>query len=162
MASKKDCVMRLLEVTLEEAFEAASVACLVLCHFVNSVVDSVETFCLGTLSDFHLAIAGTAFCLSTLLEVGLGVPYAVANEFGETACVVSLFESIALESLCDFGIALTVCLARHSEIHTNLSAFAFKVSLQAIHDVLGATFGNADDVFGNIYALFLSFYFLKL
>ena len=56
----------------------------------------------------------------------------------------------------------TVCLTRHSEIHTNLSAFAFKVSLQAIHDVLGATFGNADDVFGNIYALFLSFYFLKL
>ena len=162
ITGKWNCVIGLLEITLEETFKAASVACFVFCHFVNSVVDSIQTFSLGALGDFHLAVAGTAFCFCTLFEVGLGVPYAVANELGEAAGVVCLFESIALECFGDFGIALTVCLTRHGEIHAHLGAFAFEVSLQTFHDVFGATFGNADDVFGDIYALFLSFYFLEL
>ena len=155
----RDC---LLEVALQEAFEAASMACFVLSHFVTGVVDGVKSFCLCAFCNFHLAVACSAFCFGTLLKVGLGVPYALAEEFGEAAGVVSLLKGIALEGFCDFGIAFAVGLARHGEVHADLGAFAFEVSLQSVPDVLGATFGHADDVLGNVYACFVFLNFLEL
>ena len=81
-------------------------ASLVAGHLVNGVVDSVEVELLGTLGDAGLVLAGTGLSVHTLLQVGLGVPNHVAEEFGKLAGVLGLFPSVALESLSDFGVAL--------------------------------------------------------
>ena len=129
---------------------------------MNGVVDGVKSFGLCALCDFHLAVACSAFCFGTLLKVGLGVPYALAKEFGEAAGVVGLFKGIALEGFCDFGIAFAVSLARHGEVHTHFGAFAFEVSLQSGPDIIGAALGYTDDVLGNVYACFVFLNFLEL
>jgi len=136
------------EVALEEAFEALAVACLVLSHLMHGVVDSIEVESLSLLGNFHLTCAGTSLGFHALLEVCLGVPNTFANQFGETAGVVSLFESITLESFSDFGIALAVGLAAHGQIHAYLGAFAFEVGLQAFPYFGITTLGNADLMFG--------------
>ena len=150
------------EIALEQAIKAATVASFVLCHFMHGVVDSVEAFSLCALSDFHLASGSAALSFCTLLKVGLGVPYAFADEFSETACMVSFLKSIALESLSDFGIAFAIGLASHCEVHAHFGAFAFEVSLQAHHDVFGATLSYADHVLCYIYFFSVLSYFFKL
>ena len=98
------------EIALQQSGKASTVASLVLGHFVNGVVDGIESGSLGVLGNTELVLAGSGLSGSTLLEVGLGVPNALAEQLGKAAGVVGLFESIALESLCNFGIALAVGL----------------------------------------------------
>ena len=79
---------------------------LVLGHLVDGVVDGVIAELLGADRDGELALAGAALGLHALLDIGLGVPYHLAEEFGDAGGVVGLFESIALEGVGNLGIAL--------------------------------------------------------
>ena len=110
--------------------------CLVLRHFVNGVVDSVKTGSLGVLCDAELVLASADLCCDACLKVRLRVAQNVAEELSELACVLCLLESIALVSLCNFRIALTVCLARHGEIHSDLCAFAVEMCVQILDHLL--------------------------
>ena len=56
---------------------------LVLSHLMNSVVDSIEASSLGILSDAELIFASTSLSSSTLLQVSLGVPYALAQQLSK-------------------------------------------------------------------------------
>ena len=116
---------------------------LVLRHLVDGVMDCivVELLCLG--SDGELALACTSLSLNAFLKIGLGIPYYITEKLCEFGSMLGLFESISLESLCDFRIALTLCLTAHCQIHADLSALAGEMSLQTLMNLRVTTFGNA-------------------
>ena len=114
----------------------------VFCHFMHGVVDGVEVEFFGATSDAHLVFVGTCFGRHTFFEVGLGVPDALAEEFGKFGCVFGLFPRIALECFSDFGIAFAVCLA----LHADFAAFAVEVSRKIRDHLFVATFGHTDFV----------------
>ena len=58
--------------------------------------------------------------------------------------MICLLVSIALVSLGDLGVALTLCHTSHGQVHANLAALALKVCAQAIHDLLRNTLSLAD------------------
>ena len=105
---------------------------------MDSIV--VELLCLG--SDGELALACTSLSLNAFLKIGLGIPYYITEKLCKFRCVLGLFESISLESLCDFRIALTLCLAAHCQIHADFGALSHEVGLQTLMDLRVATFGN--------------------
>ena len=107
---------------------------------------SIEVEGLSLLGNSHLTFAGASLGFHALLEVCLGVPNTFTDKLCETAGVISLFESITLESLGYFGITFAVGLTAHGQIHTYLAAFAFEVRLQAFPYFGIAAFGNADYV----------------
>ena len=115
----------------------------VLGHFVDGVVDGVVAQLLGAGSDGELAFAGTGLGLIALLEVGLGVPDDLAEEFGDAGGMVGFFQRIAAEGLSDLGIALAVRLTAHGEIHTHLGAFAGEVLAEPGQDFGIHTLGDA-------------------
>ena len=137
------------EVAVEESFETATMAGLVASHLVYGVVDSVEVKFLGTLSNTSLVVASSALSVHALFEVGLRVPYAVAKEFCKFSSVLSLFPSVALERLSNFGIAFAVCLAAHGQVHTNFCTFAHEVVVEVLDHLFVTAFGNAKFVLGN-------------
>lgn len=132
---------------------------LILCHFVYCVVNGViaELFCAG--GDHELALAGSALCLSTLLEVGLGIPYDLSEKLRELGRMLGLLEGIALESLCDLWIALALGLAAHGEIHSYFGAFPVEMVVQAFHDFSILNLSVTEMVFtGPAETLFLHFH----
>ena len=133
----------LFEKSVVKTEEAGSVTGLVFRHLVDGVMDRivVELFCLG--SDGELALACTGLSLNAFLKIGLGVPYYITEKLCEFCSMLCLFESISLESLCDFRIALTLCLTAHCQIHAYLGALSHEVGLQALMNLRVATFGNA-------------------
>ena len=137
------------EVTVEEALEAAAVASFVFSHFVYGVMDGVETEFFSTACDAHLVFVSTSFSSHTLFEVCTGIPYALAEELSKFCSVLSFFECIALEGLCDFGIAFAVGLTAHCEVHANFTALAVEVSGKVFDHFLVAVFGYADFVLSN-------------
>lgn len=151
-----------LEIAVEQAFESATVASLVTCHFVYGVVDSVEVVLLSQTGDAGFVLASTAFSHHAFLKVGLGIPYHFANQFAELGSMLSLFPCIALESLGNFGIAFAVGLTAHGQIHTYLCALTVEVFLQALHNLFGATLSHAQFVSSyKFQALFLEFLELR-
>ena len=72
-------VILLAEIALQQTSETGTMTGLVLSHLVNGVVDSIETSSLGVLSNTELILASTSLGSSTLLQIGLGVPYALAQ-----------------------------------------------------------------------------------
>ena len=133
----------LFEKSVVKTQEAGSVTGLVLGHLVDGVMDSivVELLCLG--SDGELALACTSLSLNAFLKIGLGIPYHITEKLCEFCSMLGLFESISLESLCDFWIALTLGLTAHCQIHADLGALAGEMSLQTLMNLRVATFGNA-------------------
>ena len=128
----------------------------VLGHLVDGVVDGVVAEFLGADGDGELALAGAAFCLHALLDVGLGVPDDLAEEFGDAGGVVGLLEGIALECLGDLGIALAFRLAAHREVHSDLGAFTCKVVVETLHDLFILDLSVTELVLaGPVQALFL-------
>ena len=49
--------------------------------------------------------------------------------------MLSLFESVALESLCNFRIALAVRLAAHREVHADFGTFASEIIVERFHNL---------------------------
>ena len=94
------------EITLEQTCEATAMTSLILGHFMNSVMDGIKIRLLGIGSDAHLVGIGTGFGHHAFFKVGLGVPHAVSEQFGELRCMFSLFPSITLKCLGDFRISL--------------------------------------------------------
>ena len=95
-------------------------ACLILAHLMNSVMDSIEVLLLSESCDPHLVLACSLLSKHSLLNVGLGVPYALSEELSELSCMLSLLPCISLECLSDLRITLSVCLTAHSEVHSYL------------------------------------------
>ena len=116
---------------------------LVLRHLMHSVVDRIEASHLCVLSDTELILASTSLGSSALLQIRLGVPYNLAQQLSETRSMVSLLERIALESLGDLGITLTISLTSHSQILTHLAALTVKVCTQVVDHLLTYTLGLA-------------------
>lgn len=154
------CISLFLEIPVVKTLETSTVASLILCHLVNSVVDSVvvQLFCLG--SDGKFALAGAAFSLDSLLEVGLGVPNHVTEKFSKLGSVLSLLKCISLECLSDFRISFAVSLTAHGQVHADLAAFTGEIRLQTFVDLSVATFGNTDNVLASpsLGSIFLDFY----
>ena len=57
---------------------------LVLGHLMHSVVDCIEASSLGVLGNTELILASTSLCSSALLQVGLGIPYDLAQQLSKT------------------------------------------------------------------------------
>ena len=70
--SRWDDVLLFLEEAVVETLEALSVTGLVLGHFMNGVMDSVEVELFGTTCDAHLILVGTGLGSHAALEVLLG------------------------------------------------------------------------------------------
>ena len=49
--------------------------------------------------------------------------------------MLSLFESVALESLCNFRIALAVRLAAHREVHAHFGTFSSEIIMERLHNL---------------------------
>ena len=107
----------------------------VLGHLVDGVVDGVIAEGFGALGDGQFAFAGAAFGFCALLEVGLGVPDHLTEQFGDAGGVVGLLEGVAAEGVGHLRIALALGLAAHREVHAHLAAFAVEVVVQALHDL---------------------------
>ena len=103
---------------------------LVLGHLVNGVVNGVEVLLLRHAGQAHLVLAGAALGIHTFEQVGLGVPNDVADQFGKLRSVLGLLPGIALESLGDFGVALTIRLTSHRQVLSHLGTFAHEVVVQ--------------------------------
>ena len=138
-----------LEVAVVESFETFSVTSFVASHFVNGVVDGIEVEFFCTFCDACFVFAGTGFSVHALFEVGFGVPNDVTEEFGKLGSVFCFFPSVALESLCHFGIAFAVCLTRHGEIHSDFGAFSVEVSVEVFDHFFVAAFCYANFVFSH-------------
>ena len=100
----------LAEIAFQQASEALSVASLVASHLMNGVVDGVEVLLLSELGDAELVLAGTSLGSGTFLKVGLSVPNYLSEELGKLSSVLSLLKGVALESLSDLRVSLTVGL----------------------------------------------------
>jgi hypothetical protein len=108
----------------------------------------------------HLAIASTVLSIHSLVEIGLGIPNNLTDELRKLCCVLCLLPSIALESLSDLGITLTVSLTAHCKVHTHLGALAHKVILQTLPKLLIRAFAITQLVLGNEIELATIFYYL--
>ena len=122
---------------------------LVLGHLVHRIVHGVEVLLLGHARQTHLVFAGAALGIHAFVEVGLGVPDHLADQFGEFRSVLGFLPRIALVSLGDLGIALAVGLTAHSQIHAHLGALAHEVILQAFPQLLAGALAVADHVLRN-------------
>ena len=137
------------EVTLVEALEALAVACFVLGHLVYGIVHGVEVLLLGQASQAHLVLAGTALGVHALVEVGLRVPNHLADQLGELRGVLGLLPGVTLVGLGDLGIALTVGLTAHGQVHAHLGALAHEVVLQTLPELLAGALAVTDLVNGD-------------
>ena len=99
------------EVSLEKSLECSAVSCFVLCHLVNCVMNGVEVLRLGKLSDTELILACALLGKHSLLNVGLCVPDALSEKFGELCSMLGLLEGIPLEGIGNLRITFPVGLA---------------------------------------------------
>ena len=114
---------------------------------VFNIESGVETELFRLLRDFELAGAGAVFGFHALGQVGLRAGSDdFAEEFGELGGVFGLFERDALVGFGDLGIAFAVRDAAHGEVHADFGAFAGKVGVETIHDLLVVDFAVADAV----------------
>ena len=133
------------EVTVMQAFEAAAMTRFVLAHLVHRVVDGVEIELLREDGEVFLARACAVLGIDAHLEVLLrGVREDFAEELGEFCRMLSLFERVAFERLCDFRIPLAIGLAAHREVHADFGAFAREVLAQALDDLFIDALRDAD------------------
>lgn len=107
----------------------------VFCHLVHSVVDGVISQLLCAGGDCQLALACAGFGLSPLLEVGLGIPYNLSEEFCELGSVFSLLEGVAPERGGYSRVSLAVSLAAHCKVHSYLGTFSVEIVAEALHDL---------------------------
>ena len=116
-------------------------------------MDGIQVQGLCLLGQVHLAGAGTALGLGTHHQVLLGaVGHDLAQQLGKAGCMVSFLISVALVSLGDLGVALTLCHTGHGQVHADLAALTLKVGAQTVHDLLGHALCLADayNVLGDI------------
>ena len=130
----------------------------VLRHLVDGVVDGVVAEFLRLHGDGQLAFAGAGFGFVALLEVGLGVPDHLAEQFGDAGGMVGLLEGVALEGIGDFRITFAFSLTAHGKVHADFGAFSGKVFLKAGPDFRVAAFGHAEFMLAG--PLGLAFFFL--
>ena len=136
-----------LEVSVEKTLESLSVSCLVLCHFVNCVVDSVEVESLCLLCKVKLACGSAVLSFYALCEVLLGGRRNyLAEKLSELCSVLCLFPCSLLVVETYLGIALAVSGSCHCKVHADLCALAGEVSAQTLNDLLGNALelANAD------------------
>lgn len=93
-----------LEISVVESLESGAVACLVLAHLVYGVVDCVKVVLLCEPCDAEFVFACAVLCIHPLLDIGLGVPYALSEELSKFCSMLSLFPCISLEGLCNLDI----------------------------------------------------------
>ncbi len=148
----------LLEVTVVETLETLAVASLILAHLMNGVMDSVEVQLLSESRDTFLVFASTVLSCNSLLKIGLGIPDALTEELCELGGMLSLFESVSLESLCDLRISLSVCLTAHCKVHSDLSALTVEVCSESFDDLRIYIFSDTDPVLVSPGKFFLAFY----
>ena len=107
---------------------------LVASHLVNGVVNGVKVLSLSKLSDAELILASSCFSVHSLLKVSLSVPHHFTEQLGKLSGMLSLFPSVALKRLGDFGISFAVGLTTHCKVHTHLTALAIEVVFQTLKD----------------------------
>ena len=116
------------------------------CHLVNGVVDRIEVESLGTLCKVGLACGCAILGFNTHFEVLLGaVGYDFAEELSKLGCMLCFFKSCLLPIKSDLGIAFPVCDPCHRKIHTDFTALAVEVVLEALRH-----FGVVDDAVADV------------
>ena len=104
---------------------------------MDGIVDGIQVQGLCLLGQVHLAGAGTALGLGTHHQVLLGaVGHDLAQQLGKAGCMVSFLISVALVSLGDLGVALTLCHTGHGQVHTH-PAGAIREAYDAGHRIFG-------------------------
>ncbi len=139
----------LAEIAFVKTEETGTVAGFVLGHFVDGVVDGVIAQLLGLGGDGEFTFAGACLGLIALLEVGLGVPNHLTEQFGETCAVVCLFKGITSESLSNLRITFAVGLTAHCQIHADLGSLCHILGVKVFEHLITGAFGDADDMFGH-------------
>ena len=110
-------------------------SCLVLCHFMYRVVDSVQTVLLCQLCQLKLSCAGAVFSCHSYRKVFLGgVGNALAQKLRKLGSVLCLLVCRLFPVQTDFRIALTEGYSCHCQVHSDLSAFAVEVGTQSLND----------------------------
>ena len=78
------------------------------------IMDSIQILLLSHSSQLLLAIASAELSIYTHGQVLFSaVSENLTKELCELSCMLSLFPSVTLVSLCDFWIAFTVSYTRH-------------------------------------------------
>ena len=113
------------------------------------VVHGVEVLLLGHAGQTHFVLAGAALGVHALVEVGLGVPDHLADQFGELRGVLGLFPCVTLVCLGDLGIPFAVGLAAHRKVHAHLGALAHKVVLETFPKLLAGALAITNDMLGH-------------
>ena len=111
------------------------------------VVHGVEVLLLGHAGQAHFVLAGAALGVHALVEVGLGVPDHLADQFGELRGVLGLLPGVTFVSLGDLGITLAVGLTAHRQIHAHLGALAHEMILETFPKFLAGALAVADLVY---------------
>ena len=151
------------EEALQETSETGAVAGFVFRHFVNRVVDRVESELLGANREFELTVAGARFGVGAHLEVRLRAGgQNFAEQLREFRRVFRFFKGVTLERVGDFRIALALRLTAHREIHSDFAAFAVEVGAKSVHDFLIVDLAVADRVDGRVGRFARFDQFLKL
>ena len=98
-------------------------------------MDGVEVLRLGKLSDVELILACTLLGKHSLLNVGLCVPDALSEKFGELCSMLGLLEGIPLEGIGNLRITFPVGLAAHRNIHSHFGALACEMSAKPLKNL---------------------------
>ena len=137
----------LLEVPVVQSFECLSVSCLITCHFMNGVMDSVEIRSLSALRKIGLAGGSAVLSLNSHLKVLLcRIGDNLAEQLSELRSMLCLFVSSLLVVKTNLGITLTECYSCHSQIHTYFRALTGEVCSEVVDDILAYTLSNAYNV----------------
>ena len=148
----EQCIL-LLEISVIQSLETFTVTSLVLRHFVNCIVNSIEVKLFRTFSNSEFIGTCTRLSIHTFFEVGLCVPNNVTKKFGKLGSMLSLFPCIAFESLGYFGITLAVGLTAHCKIHTNFGTLTHKMSIEVFNHLVVTTLCYTDNVLLNKFQL---------
>ncbi len=77
----------------------------VFAHFVDGIVNGIQSQLFGTGSDPFLIFAGAAFGFHPGFHIGLGIPNHFTQQFGKLRRMFCLLPCVTLERLGNFGIS---------------------------------------------------------
>ena len=135
------------KVAVQHTLQSLAVAGFVLRHFMDGVVDGVQTVLLGAGGQVKLALGGAELAVNAPGQIVLGGGLHVglqilAQDLGELGGVLGFLVGGLLPVQADLGVALPVGNAGHAQIHADLAALALEVGHQLLEDVLLVFLGD--------------------
>jgi hypothetical protein len=118
---------------------------------MHGVMDGIVAQLFGPFGQIKFTGTGTALGFRTHLQILFGAGSEdFAEQFGKFGGVFGFFKGVTFVGFGDFGIAFTLGLTAHGQIHTHFAALALKVGFQTGDDFRIDTLGRGHDVFTGI------------